>query len=321
MKVLPLEFDPARFERGGKYALDLVLSTDPVNLELPVLLARGGNPGKTLVATAAVHGDEYEGVRAIYELFEQLETAEMAGDFLASPVANPPAFWNGTRTSPLDGGNLARVFPGDLEGTPTQVIAYHLGHCLIARADFYIDLHSGGVKCVMPSMIGFASDDPRARAAAEAFGAEVLWSHPSLSPGRTVSFARERNIPWLYTEARGAGRIHPDDLRMMKRGLVNLMCHLRILSGEPERRPIRWRLYCDADTDQSLAATRRGFLLIEVELLQRVRKGQLLGRLIDLHGETIESYHAPEEGIVGFVRQFPVVEPGDPLFLLTQTIE
>ena len=67
---------------------------------------------------------------------------------------------------------------------------------------------------------GYPSADPRARAAAEIFGAPVIWGHPPpIDPGRTVSFAGDHGIPWLYTEARGAGRIHPEDLRMMTRGI------------------------------------------------------------------------------------------------------
>ena len=77
-------------------------------------------------------------------------------------------------------------------------------------------------------MVGYRSTDVQARAAAEIFGARVIWSHPRVDPGRTVSVADQLGIPWLYTEARGAGRIHPDDLSMMKNGIVNLMRHLKM---------------------------------------------------------------------------------------------
>ena len=75
-----------------------------------MLVVRGRLPGPTLVVSANVHGDEYEGVRAIFETFNSLDPGAMSGDLLAVPVVNVPAFWAGTRTSPLDDANLARIF-------------------------------------------------------------------------------------------------------------------------------------------------------------------------------------------------------------------
>jgi predicted deacylase len=311
----PDEFVPERFARGARHRCWLEVDTA---VAVPVLLARGASAGPTLVVSANVHGDEYEGVRAIFEVFEELEPVRMAGDLLAVPVLNPPAFWNGTRTSPLDGANLARVFPGDPNGSPSMRLAWHFGQSILARADFYLDLHSGGVQFRMPSMAGYPSGDARSRAVAMVFGAPVIWGHPTLAPGRTVSLANDLGIPWLYTEARGAGRIHPEDLEMMKRGIRNLLRHLRILDGAMETAPLHMRLFGDGDTDEGLSAARAGFLINEVELLDRVAKGQRLGRLVDLTGVTQEEYWAPRDGIVALVREFPVARAGDILFLMAE---
>src|SRR5437867_8945971 len=139
----PEHFHPADFARGQKHRLELEISGD---IRIPVLLARGAAAGKTLVATAAVHGDEFEGVQAIFDCFQELDPAQMCGDFLAVPVANLPAFRAGARLSPLDNANLARCFPGALDSGPTAAIAWHLDRSILAHADFYLDLHSGGVR-------------------------------------------------------------------------------------------------------------------------------------------------------------------------------
>jgi uncharacterized protein len=311
------DFNPAQFRRGEKHALDLSLEPWVKGVSLPVLLVRGSRPGQTLVVTAGVHGDEYEGVRTILDTYRSLDPQEMTGDFLAVSVANPPAFWNGTRTSPLDQQNLARAFPGDLNGGPTSAIAYVLGNCAIAFADFFLDLHSAGVKLLMPTMVGYDAADPRSRAAAAIFGAPVLWGHPEVAPGRTISFAKQRDIPWLYTEARGAGRIHPDDLRVFLSGIQNLLRHLHILPGEPAPAPVQMHLLGSGDIDASLVATRQGFLIPEVELLDTVRAGARLGRTVDLHSETLETFLAPRDGVVALIRQWPVISPGDGTFLIT----
>jgi predicted deacylase len=275
-----------------------------------------------LVVSAGVHGDEYEGVRAILETFDTLDPESMSGNLLAVPVVNAPAFWSGTRTSPLDGANLARVFPGDDRGAPSERIAWHFAHTVLARADLYLDLHSGGVKYRMPSMVGYPAADPRARAAAEVFGADTIWGHPSpVDPGRTVSFAGDHGILWLYTEARGAGRIHPDDLRMMREGIRNLLGHMGIVGEKPRVAPPSLRLFGNGNTDSGLTASRAGFLLKDVEILQPVGTGDRLGRLVNLLGEMLEEYRAASAGVIGMVREFPVVQPGDVLFLLAEREE
>ncbi|HWR13431.1 MAG TPA: succinylglutamate desuccinylase/aspartoacylase family protein [Terriglobales bacterium] len=284
---------------------------------IPLLLVRGGRPGKTLVVTAGVHGDEFEGVRAIMETYDELDPNDMRGDVLAVPVANPPAFWNRTRTSPLDGSNLARSFPGTESGTPTQLIAFHLGRSIIARGDFYLDLHSAGIKLLMPSMVGFAAHDARACEAAKIFGAPVLWAHPSISPGRTISLSTSLHIPSLYTEARGAGRISPDDLKMFKRGIRNLLFHLSILEGSPEVLPIEHYLEGGGDIDASVSASHKGFFVPSVELLEEVRANQYVGKTVNLYGQEVEKFISPRDGVIGMIHALPVVQAGDSVFLIT----
>ena len=306
------------FARGQKHHVDLDVGHSDIHI--PVILIRGVNAGPTLVATAGIHGDEYEGVRTIFEVTEDLDPGEMSGDLIAVPVANPPAFWAGTRCSPLDDANLARVFPGSPNRGPSNAIAHALAQQVIVQADFYLDLHSAGVACLMPTMVGYYTDDPRARAAAECFGAPVTWSHPTIAPGRTISFAHERGIPWLYTEARGAGRIHADDLRVFKNGVTNLMKHLGISPGKPaESSTIEARLYGDGNIDDGLLCQVEGFFISDVDLLDTVAAGQQLGRTLDLHGQVVETYTSPSDGVVALVHQFPVVKPGDPMFVVTQT--
>jgi len=315
MNLKASDFDLAQYPQTGKYRLNLAVDE---SASLPLLLARGMSDGPVLLVSACVHGDEYEGVRAIFEVFEQIEAAQLRGNLLMAPVVNVPAFWSGTRNSPVDGANLARVFPGQEDGALSERIAFAFARFLIARASFYLDLHSGGIRFRMPSMVGYRSTDVQACAAAEIFGARVIWGHPRIDPGRTVSVADQLGIPWLYTEARGAGRIHPDDLSMMKNGIVNLMHHLKMLPGECKRVEITHRLSGDGNTDAGVSATNAGFLMTQVGILDEVNAGQLLGTLVDILGEPIEEYRAPAAGIIGLVREFPVVQAGDSLFLIAE---
>jgi predicted deacylase len=303
--------------RGEKRTEAITFTARGHAIELPLLIARGARPGKTLLVSAGVHGDEFEGVRAIFETFRKLDPSAMSGDFVGVPVANPPAFWNCTRTSPLDNGNLARVFPGDADGSPTEAIAYYFDRDILPRADLYLDLHSAGVKCAMPTLVGYHEPDLAARDAALAFGAPVVWRHPAVAPGRTVSAAIARGIPALYAEARGAGRIDPEDLRCYRTGIDNLLRHLGVLPGVPAApRPCRF-LNGDGNIDSSVSSTQRGFLIPCVELLEAVAHGQVLGTLVDVFGYEIERFTAPREGVVVLIHACPLVHPDEPLFMVT----
>lgn len=308
-------FSPSAFARGKKHALELDMGL-PECGPIPVLFVHGAKPGKTLVVIAGIHGDEYEGVRAIFDLYAELDPSVLSGSVLALPVANPPAFWKGTRLSPLDGANLARTFPGVRNGQPSEVLAYWIGEAIIAHADFLIDLHSAGVMLSMPTMVGYAAGDERARAAALAFGAPVVWAHSTLGPGRSLTAAAKRGIPWLYTEARGAGRIDADDLAIYKRGLRNLLRHLGILAGKIDAPQPKRLLFGDGDLDASVSATRDGFFVPEVNLLDLVQAGQIVGRSIDLFGETVEVFAAPCAGAVAMLRAFPVLKAGEAVCLI-----
>ena len=144
-----------------------------------------------------------------------------------------------------------------------------------------------------------------------------MWGHPTIPPGRTLSFAKERGIPCLYTEAWGAGRIDPEDLRVFKQGVLNLLGRLSILPEPPAPQPLEWHLHGDGNTELSMRSSHSGFLIPSVSLLDKVKAGQELGHLVDLHGNTTETFVAPSDGLVAMIREFPVIEPETQLFLLT----
>ncbi len=283
---------------------------------IPAIVVRGAEAGPTLLVSAGVHGDEYEGVRAIFETVETIDAQAMRGTLVAVPILNYPAHRAVARNHPADGGNLARQFPGRAEGTPSERLAFAFDTEFLALADFYLDLHSGGIRFAMLSMAGYEAADPRGRAAAEAFGAPVTWGHPVIEPGRTISSARARGIPFLYTEARGAGRIHPDDLLMMRRGIMNLMRHLGMLEGLPEIPAPPLRLHAIGNTDDGVMATVEGFWMPSVALLEPVRAGQPIGRIVNETGELLAIPEAPAEGLVGLLRELPPVSAGDVLILV-----
>lgn len=305
--------------------LDVAGRADGGIWRLPLLYVTGQTAGPTLVVTAAVHGDEYEGVEAIPQIFQGIEPAHLRGKLVMIPVCNMPAYETATRSSPIDGLNLARVFPGDSNGTITQRIAYWLTEKLIKHADFYIDLHSGGATYNIPTLIGYIHDaseiGQRSLAGAQAFGAPVLWGHPlPTAPGRTVSAATDFGVPWLYTEAPGGGYARPDDVACFVQGVINVMRWLEMLDGAPQPRSMTHHLFGDGNLDQVIDASVAGYFRAEVNLLEPVVAGQRLGVVRDLFGQVIQEVTADQAGVVIMLRRFHRVHVGDGLAQITQVI-
>ncbi|MGH2603516.1 MAG: succinylglutamate desuccinylase/aspartoacylase family protein, partial [Dehalococcoidia bacterium] len=139
--------------------LDVCDLPDGSPLRLPLLVARGKTDGPTIVVLGGVHGDEYEGMAAVRAVFRDLNLSELRGTFAGVPLCNPPAFGAGTRESPVDGLNLARIFPGHPDGAVSERIAHVLTESVVSKADFLIDLHSSGSRMSMPLLAGYAKGD------------------------------------------------------------------------------------------------------------------------------------------------------------------
>jgi predicted deacylase len=292
---------------------------------LPFLYVTGNAPGPTLVVTAAVHGDEYEGVETIARLFRQVQPVEMRGTLAMLPVCNLPAYESAQRSSPIDGLNLARVFPGDPNGTITQRIAYWMTERLFKHADFYIDLHSGGVAYRIPTLVGYIRDDgalgQASLAGARAFGAPVLWGHPlPIAPGRTVSAATDLGVPSLYTEAPGGGYARPADVACFTQGVINVMRHLGMLAGAPQPQPVTHHLVGDGDLDSVISAQAAGYFRAEVELLGEVEMGHRLGVVQDFAGEIVQEVRADGAGVVVMLRRLHRVHVGEGLAHITGVV-
>lgn len=318
------DFDIAQISRPGKQSgwLAVAPRADGGTWRLPLLTVAGRESGPTLVVTAAVHGDEYEGVEAIPRVYHQVAPAALRGTLVLVLVCNIPAYEAATRSSPVDDLNLARVFPGTADGTLTQRIAYWIGERLLKIADFYIDLHSGGIAYDIPTLIGYVHDEGdlgrRSLAAAQVFGAPVLWGHPlPLPPGRTISTTTDLGVPSLYTEAPGAGRARPDDVDCFATGVLNVMKHLDMLDGDPQPRPMTHHLVGDGNLDTVLSAPLAGYFRADVELLDEVVAGQRLGTLRDLFGAVVAQVTADRDGVVIMLRGMHRVHVGDGLAHIT----
>ncbi|WP_240477350.1 succinylglutamate desuccinylase/aspartoacylase family protein [Jiangella muralis] len=282
--------------------------------------ARGQRPGPTLALLGGVHGDEDEGVLAVLQVLHELRDAELAGTVRAVAPAHPAAWAAASRTSPLDGADLARSFPGD-GGSQTAAIAAGLTDGVIADADLLVDLHSAGRRYRMPLFCGFVqwrSGAEQSERAALAFGAPLVWAHSAVAPGRSVSVAIERGIPAIYAESSGGGSIRSDQLEVYVRGVLSVLAEFGMLPAPFRRRPVsgpRW-VYDGGDLDAGVAARHDGLFVSTVNAGAVVGSGEEVGRLYSYAGELLETITTPSDGMVMFLRRQARTRAGEVLFAL-----
>ena len=147
------------------------------SIQIPIIAVKNGT-GPTVLFTAGSHGDEYEGPIALMNLARALDPARLTGRVLLVPAVNLPAVRVATRLSPIDGRNMNRVFPGNRDGTVTEVIADYVFRTLVPLADVVVDLHSGGkTLSFVPSAVMHYLEDQglmdRTAAALKDFGAPI----------------------------------------------------------------------------------------------------------------------------------------------------
>ncbi|MFC4667548.1 succinylglutamate desuccinylase/aspartoacylase family protein [Seohaeicola nanhaiensis] len=252
-------------------------------LTIPVAVLSGG-PGPTVLLTGGTHGDEYEGPLAIRRLLRTLTPDQVRGRIIALPMLNSPAFRAGLRTSPEDGGNLNRAYPGDASSGPTAAIAHYVSTVLLPMSDFFHDLHAGGASLqYLPFVSMRRSNDAELDAssleAARVFGSNriLVWDH-SPDPRLSTAEANRQRVPSLGGEFGGGGSVSRAGIEIAERGLRRLLVHWGLL-GEPLEQVPPGKCYRVAGRDDYVYATSSGVFEPLVDLGDRVAAGALCGRI------------------------------------------
>ena len=319
------------YEKDGKQHgfLNLPWSRDDSAwgaIPLPItVVKRGGGP--TALFTAGNHGDEYEGQVALHKLAHALQPEDIAGRVIILPALNFPAVQAGTRTSPIDKGNMNRVFPGRPDGTVTEKIADYVTRHLLPLADLVADIHSGGKTL---EFLPFAAAhllpndsalEARCIAAMEAFGAPYAMTMLELDAvGMLDTTAEEMGKVFVSTELAGGGTLRASTVAIADRGLRNLLVHAGILPGKVERAPGR-RLDMP-DGDCFVIGRDRGLIEPCADLGETVGKGQVIARVYDAErmDRAPAEYRAKRSGLLAG-RHFPgLVKPGDCLAVVAVEI-
>lgn len=292
---------------------------------IPVTVVKNGE-GPTALLTGGNHGDEYEGPIALFDLARTLKADNVTGRVIIVPAMNYPAFLAGTRTSPIDRGNMNRSFPGAPDGSVTQKIADYFQRTLLPLADIVLDFHSGGrtldflpfcAAHVLPDEV----QEAKAFELVRAFGAP--WSMKMLeidAVGMYDTAAEDMGKIFITTELGGGGTATAKSAAIARRGVANVLKAAGILKGALEMAQTTW---LDMPDGNCFSFAEDGGLIEPVfDLGDDVKSGDVVARIypIGRTGAQPLEVKAKMDGILT-ARHFPgLVKSGDCVSVLATVV-
>jgi predicted deacylase len=278
----------------------------------PFIAISGAADGPTVLVTAGVHAAEYTGIEAAIRVGRALDPAQVHGTVLVLPLLNRPGFYERSiYVNPEDNDNLNRLFPGRADGTWGERFAHRLLTEIITRCDNAIDLHAGDlIEDLVPFVIyrhtGDEALDARITRMANAYGAK--WAVRSAPigerPGSLYAVAGLNGVASMLAESGGRGLLIEADVVRHVRGVTNILRSVGALSGVPELK----KPPTVVKSFDWLRSPVEGIFHPRVAVGHLVKKGDVVGELVDLVGEPLATVHAQDSGVLLFIVTSPAIK-------------
>ena len=310
----PITIGDVTVNPGEKKTIDLKVGKLYTHSELsmPVQVWCGNQAGPVLFISAAIHGDELNGVEIIRRLLKVNALKRLKGTLITVPIVNLHGFINHSRYLP-DRRDLNRCFPGSKTGSIAGRLANIFLNEIVTKATHGIDLHTGAINRTNLPQIRADLDSEEVRRMADAFGSPVMLN-ANLRDGSLRAAAVKKGIPMLLYEAGEALRFDEVSIRAGVKGIVNVMRYLEMIpqSRSKTERKIKPVI---ARSSFWIRAPQSGIFRSLVSDGSRVEANKsLMGVVSDPFGEVEEEVYSPNSGIVIGQMCMPLVNEGEALF-------
>jgi hypothetical protein len=296
--------------RGRKEILEIPIALLPsqTKMSMPTVVIRGKQDGPVLWISSAIHGDEINGVEIISRLLEYVTPKNIRGTLIAVPIVNVFGFTHQSRYLP-DRRDLNRSFPGSKTGSLAARLAHLFMNEVVAKATHGIDLHTGAIhRC---NLIHTRCDPGNETnlALAMAFGAPVVLVNKS-GKGTLRAAANKKDIPNILVELGEALRFDEPFIEECNQGILRVMNLIGMLENE-----VSCSLSQPVVVKETVWVRARhgGLFHADVDLGDRVEKGQKIGKIHDVLGQNRGTLVSPKPGIVICIAKNPLVYQGDAL--------
>ncbi len=280
------------------------------NLELPVHVIHGKKPGPILFLSAALHGDEINGVEIIRRVLKNKSINKLKGTLIAIPVVNIYGFIDQTRYLP-DRRDLNRCFPGSEKGSMAGRMAHLFLTEIVSKCTHGIDLHTGAIHRENLPHVRAVLDDEQTERMARAFTSPVILN-TSIVEGSMRMAAETLGTSVIVYEAGEALRFDEVSIRAGVRGIISVMRSLEMLPALKNKRTQMEPIV--ARSSLWVRAPQSGILRVLKPLGSRVELNESLGFVSDPFGEVEEEVLSPADGIIIGRTNLPLVNEGEALF-------
>jgi predicted deacylase len=293
--------------RGSSQRLLIELTRDALAhpICVPVMVIKGAKPGPVFGITAALHGNELNGIPVIQRLFQKIDRQTLRGTLVAIVVANPPAYLRHQREF-TEGTDLNHLMPGVEHGNEAQLYAYRLFDRIARHFDYMIDLHTASFGRINSLYIRADMKHPVASQMAYLQRPQIIVHNPA-SDHTLRGAAMALDIPSITLEIGNPHRFQPD---FIKRSLVGIRAVLAEV-GMIAKRPMAMGpqpVLCEGSfwlyTDSG------GLLEVHPNVTDLVEEGECIATQSNIFGDVIRSYHSPQKGVVIGKSVNPVAQSG-----------
>lgn len=303
-EVSPGETRHLRYEVGETYLGD--------SIEIPVTVMVGERPGPTVGLTAAVHGDELNGVKVLQEVADRYTPAELHGTLVCVHVCNVPGYLAQQRYLPIYDQDLNRSFPGKPTSNTAERMAHVIYSRFVSNCDLLLDFHTSTRNRTTMYHVRAAMGTPEVARLARSFGANVILAGEG-DPGSLRRTATADGIPTVTVEMGRAHRFQPALVDRALEGVRSVLAEYELLPGEPVTWP-GWTRVIDEATEKTwLRADVGGLVEMAYGPHPFVTAGDTICTITDHFSTRERRVAAPFTGLVVGVLQNPVAAPGHPL--------
>ena len=312
MAIAPLEIGGEIIAPGEtkKIALDMPPLYTATSMNIPVFVKRGKRAGPTMFVSAAIHGDELNGIEIVSRLIRSKSIANLKGTLIAVPMVNVYGVLNQSRYLP-DRRDLNRSFPGSRKGSLAGRLAYLFYKEVVSKCDFGIDLHTGAIHRSNLPQIRANLDDPEVLGMAKAFGVPVLLN-ADLRDGSLRQAASEDGVKILLYEAGQALRYDEFSIRAGVRGIINTMRHVGMLNKSRSKGHDIKRFI--ARESGWVRAPESGLVNHIAQLGDHIVKGDKLATISNPFGEVLEIMYSPMDGVIVGKQNIPLAQEGEAIY-------
>ncbi|WP_417334231.1 succinylglutamate desuccinylase/aspartoacylase family protein [Halarcobacter sp.] len=279
-------------------------------MKLPIRIIRGRKDGPTIFVSAAIHGDELNGIEIIRRLRKLTILKKLKGTLILIPIVNTYGVTTLSRYMP-DRRDLNRSFPGSKKGSLASRIAKIFFDEIVTKCDFGIDLHTASIHKSNLPQVRTDLNNPFTYNLAKAFEAPVVL-HSELRDGSLREEAQNKEIPVLLYEAGEALRFDEKSIRIGVKGIVNVLRETQMLPNTTKRK--KFSLPIIARTSQWIRSTESGIIRTIKGLGETVKEDEVIAYVDEPLDDMSYEIKAAFDGIIIGKSEIPLIQEGDAIF-------